>query len=88
MTDDFILKNPETLGAKIAGIKDKIHNAMEISSFRLDITRVMISTKQAKLDLITFESQRTVTDIFRLAVLNRNKTKCNAFPIFLQGNGL
>merc|ERR1711954_409200 len=53
---------------------------MGIMPHKLDILRVSISTVKAKLAWVTFGSQRTVNDIFRLAVQNGNQTNFYAFP--------
>merc|ERR1711954_123681 len=46
----------------------------------LDVLRISISTKRAKLAWVTFGKKKTVSDIFRLAVINGNGTNFNAFP--------
>merc|ERR1712081_126569 len=51
-----------------------------IPPHKLDIIRVSISTKRAKLAWVTFSQAKTVNDIFRLAVINGNSTEFNAFP--------
>merc|ERR1711954_488903 len=53
---------------------------MGIMPHLLDITRLTISTKKVKLAWVSFSKSRTVNEIFRLAVLNGNMTKFNAFP--------
>lgn len=73
MTNDYLLKNPLTYGARVAGIIVKIFNAMGIMSQRLDIVRVSVSTKKDKLAWVMFKSKRTVADIFRLTVQNGNE---------------
>merc|ERR1712081_66769 len=51
-----------------------------IPPHKLDILRVSISTKRAKLAWVTFAQAKTVNDIFRLVVINGNSTEFNAFP--------
>merc|ERR1711954_222325 len=80
MSDDFILKNPVTYGARLAGIKNKIYNATGIMPWKLDITKISISTKKVKLAWVSFESAKTVNNIFRLMVQNGNTTGFHAFP--------
>merc|ERR1711954_50345 len=46
----------------------------------LDVLRISISTKRAKLAWVTFGKKKTVSDIFRLSVINGNSTNFNAFP--------
>merc|ERR1712081_114966 len=46
----------------------------------LDIVRVNISSKNATLAWVTFASEKTVKDIYRLSVQNGNETKFNCFP--------
>merc|ERR1711954_466885 len=80
MSDDFILKNPVTYGARLAGIKNKIYNATGIMPWKLDVKKISISTKRVKLAWVSFGSARTVNDIFRLMVQNGNTTGFHAFP--------
>merc|ERR1712081_94216 len=80
MSEDYVLKNPVNYGARVSGIKMKIYNATGILPHKLDILRVSISTKRAKLAWVTFATAKTVNDIFRLSVINGNATKFNAFP--------
>merc|ERR1711954_475278 len=80
MSEDYVLKNPVNYGARVSGIKMKIFNATGIPPHKLDILRVSISTKRAKLAWVTFAQARTVNDIFRLVVINGNTTDFNAFP--------
>merc|ERR1711954_96879 len=51
-----------------------------IPPHKLDVLRITISTVKAKLALVTFGKAKTVSDIFRLAVINGNTTNFNAFP--------
>merc|ERR1711954_63724 len=80
MTEDYVLKNPVNYEARITGIKTKIFNATGIPHHKLDILRISISTKRAKLAWVTFGKAKTVADIFRLAVINGNASQFNAFP--------
>merc|ERR1711954_320974 len=80
MTEDYIFKNPINYDARITGIKTKIFNATGIPHHKLDILRISISTKRAKLAWVTFVKTKTVADIFRLAVINGNASEFNAFP--------
>merc|ERR1711954_620696 len=80
MSEDYILKNPVTYEARVSGIKMKIYNAPGIPPHLLDVLRISISTKRAKLAWVTFGKKKTVSDIFRLAVINGNGTNFNAFP--------
>merc|ERR1711954_373154 len=80
MSEDYVLKNPVNYGARVSGIKMKIYNATGIPPHKLDILRVSISTKRAKLAWVTFAQAKTVNDISRLAVINGNSTEFNAFP--------
>ena len=80
MSEDYVLKNPVNYGASVSGVKMKIYNATGIPPHKLDILRVLISTKRAKLAWVTFSQAKTVNDIFRLAVINGNSTEFNAFP--------
>merc|ERR1711954_16543 len=80
MTEDYVFKNPINYDARITGIKTKIFNATGIPHHKLDIVRISISTKRAKLAWVTFVKTKTVADIFRLAVINGNASEFNAFP--------
>merc|ERR1711954_584160 len=80
MTEDYVFKNPINYDARITGIKTKIFNATGIPHHKLDILRISISTKRAKLAWVTFVKTKTVADIFRLAVINGNASEFNAFP--------
>merc|ERR1711954_179837 len=80
MSEDYILKNPVTYEARVSGIKMKIYKATGIPPHLLDVLRISISTKRAKLAWVTFGKKKTVSDIFRLAVINGNGTNFNAFP--------
>merc|ERR1711954_317292 len=51
-----------------------------IMPHKLDIVRISISTKKAKLAWVTFQKARAVSDIFRLAVQNGNQTEFYVFP--------
>merc|ERR1711954_623502 len=79
-SEDYVLKNPVTYEARVTGIKMKIFNATCIPPHKLDVIRVSISTKRAKLAWVTFATSKTLSDIFRLAVINGNNTGFNAFP--------
>merc|ERR1711954_279275 len=63
LTDDFVSKNPVNYEARVTGVKVKIFNATGIPPHRLDIIKVSISTKRAKLAGVTFTKARTVNDI-------------------------
>merc|ERR1712081_77730 len=80
ITDDFVFKNPITYAAREAGVREKIFNNTGIHPNRLDIVRVSVSTKRAKLAWITFKSAKTVSEIFRLAMQNGGNREFNAFP--------
>merc|ERR1711954_20114 len=80
LTDDYVFKNPVNYEARVTGVKVKIFNATGIQPHRLDIIKVSISTKRAKLAWVTFTKAKSVNDIFRLAVINGNSTGFNAFP--------
>lgn len=80
MSDDFIFKNPVNYGARDTGIKIKIYHATGIPPHKLDVLRISISTVKAKLAWVTFSKAKTVSDIFRLAVIYRNTSNFNAFP--------
>merc|ERR1711954_102117 len=80
MSEDYLFKNPVTYEARVTGIKIKIYNATGIPPQKLDIIRITISTKRAKLAWVTFSSSKTVNDIFRLSVINGDSSQFNAFP--------
>merc|ERR1711954_52301 len=80
MTEDYVFENPINYDARITGIKTKIFNATGIPHHKLDILRISISTKRAKLAWVTFRKAKTVADIFGLAVINGNASQFNAFP--------
>lgn len=46
MSEDYVMKNPITYGARVTGIKMKIFNATGIAPHKLDVVRVSISTKK------------------------------------------
>merc|ERR1711954_374492 len=79
ITDEHVFKNPINYEAREAGIREKIFHATGILPHNLDILRVSVSTKRAKLAWISFGSARTVSEIFRLAMQNGNRN-FNAFP--------
>merc|ERR1712081_82195 len=79
-TDEYIFKNPTNNVAVMAGVKQKIFNATGIPHHKLKITKVSISTKRAKLAWISFESEKIVSDIFRLATQKGGNREFNAFP--------
>merc|ERR1711954_253461 len=81
MTDEFLIKNPANYGKRLNTMKTKIYNATGIHPHRLDILKMTFSmTKKAKLCWLTFSSERTVSDIFRLTQVNNNMKSFNAFP--------
>ena len=81
MTDEFLLKNPANYGRRLTSIKTKIYNATGIHPHKLDITKITFSiTKKAKLCWLSFQKEKTVSDIFRLAQMNNNMKSFNAFP--------
>merc|ERR1712081_151988 len=80
MSEDYILKNPVTYSNRVTAVKFKIHGNTGIPPNQLDITRISISTKRVKLCWISFEKERTVNEIFRLAMINGNVRNFNAFP--------
>merc|ERR1711954_202258 len=80
MSDDYVLKNPVTYSNRVTAVKYKIYNAKGIPPNQLDITRISISTKRVKLCWINFEKERTVNEIFCLAMINGNAREFNAFP--------
>merc|ERR1711954_272309 len=79
-TDEYIFKNPINNVAIMAGVKQKIFNATGIPHHKLKIKRVSISTKRAKLAWVSFESEKIVSEIFRLATQNGGNKEFNAFP--------
>merc|ERR1711954_382798 len=80
MSEDYILKTPVTYSNRVTAIKHKIYNATGIPPHQLDIMRISISTKQVKLCWVSFASERTVNEIVRLSMINRNAREFNAFP--------
>merc|ERR1711954_365741 len=80
ISDEYVFKNPVVYAAREAGVREKIYNATGIHPNKLDIVRVSVSTKRAKLAWISFKSAKTVTDIFRLAMQNGGNREFNAFP--------
>merc|ERR1712081_32254 len=80
MSEDYILKNPVTYSNRVTAVKFKIYNNTGIPPNQLDITRISISTKRVKLCWISFEKERKVNEIFRLAMINGNARNFNAFP--------
>merc|ERR1711954_196924 len=81
MTDEFLIKNPANYGKRLNAMKSKMYNATGIHPHRLDILKMTFSmTKKAKLCWLTFSSERTVSDIFRLTQVNNNMKSFNAFP--------
>merc|ERR1712081_19437 len=81
MTDEYLIKNPANYGKRLNAMKSKIYNATGINPHRLDILKMTFSiTKKAKLCWLTFQSERTVSDIFRLTQINNNMKNFNAFP--------
>merc|ERR1711954_69575 len=79
-TDEYIFKNPINNVAIMAGVKQKIFNATGIPHHKLKIKRVSISTKRAKLAWVSFESEKIVSKMFRLATQNGGNKEFNAFP--------
>merc|ERR1711954_608928 len=79
VSDEYVFKNPIIYDAREAGVREKIYNATGIPPNKLDITRITISTKRAKLAWVSFSSVKTVQDIFRLAMQNGSRN-FNAFP--------
>merc|ERR1711954_450515 len=80
MSNETIFKNPVNHDGQITAIKFKIYNATGIEPHLLDIIRVNVSSKNATLAWVTFASEKTVKDIYRLSVQNGNETKFNCFP--------
>ena len=81
MTNEFLIKNPANYGKRLNAMKTKIYNATGIPPYRLDIIKMTFSiTKKAMLCWITFEKEKTVSDIFRLTQINNNMKSFNAFP--------
>ena len=60
MTKDYLFKNPATYSIRVTAIKFKIYSAMGILPHKLDITRLIISTKKVKLCWVSFSNARTV----------------------------
>merc|ERR1711954_532960 len=60
--------------------REKIFNHTGIHPNKLDIIRVSVSTKRAKLVWVSFKTAKTVSDIFRLAMQNGGSRDFNAFP--------
>merc|ERR1711954_377916 len=83
MSEDYVLKNPVACSNRVTAIKNKIYNATGILPHQLDILRVSISTKRVKLCWVSFTNERTVNEIFRLAMINGNAQEFNAFPHIL-----
>ena len=79
VTDEYIYINPINNAAILAAVKKKIFNATGIPPYRLKITHVSTSTKQAKLAWVSLESAKTVQDIFRLSIQSNNRD-FNVFP--------
>merc|ERR1711954_280913 len=65
---------------RVTAIKFKIYNATGIPPHQLDILNLSVSTKRVKLCWLTFSSERTVSEIFRLSMINGNAREFNAFP--------
>merc|ERR1712081_43356 len=80
MSEDYVLKNPVTYSDRVTAVKFKIYNDTGIPPNQLNITRISISTKRVKLCWISFEKERTINEIFRLAMINGNARNFNAFP--------
>merc|ERR1711954_596759 len=81
MTDEFLIKNPANYGKRLNAMKTKIYNATGIHPHRLDILKMTFSmTKKANLCWLTFATERTVSDIFRLVQVNNNMKSFNCFP--------
>merc|ERR1712081_87677 len=80
MSADYVLKNPVMYSNRVTAVKYKIYNNTGIPPNQLDITRISIPTKRVELCWISFEKERTVNEIFRLAVVNGNARNFNAFP--------
>merc|ERR1711954_209674 len=83
MSEDYVLKNPVTYSNRVTAIKFKIYIATGIPPHQLDILNIPISTKRVKLCWVTFASERTVNEIFRLSLINGNAREFNAFPHIL-----
>merc|ERR1711954_331816 len=79
VSDEYIFKNPVIYDARETGVKEKVFNATGIPPNKLDIVRVSVSTKKAKLAWVSFKTAKTVQDIFRLAMQNGSRN-FNAFP--------
>merc|ERR1711954_287341 len=87
MSNETLFKDPVNHDARITAVKFKIYYATGIQPHLLDIIRVNISSKNATLAWITFASEKTVKEIFRLSVQNGNETKFNCFP-HIPGKGM
>merc|ERR1711954_593937 len=79
MSDEYVLKNPVTYSKRVTAIKYKIYNATGIPPHQLDILNISISTKRVKLCWVSFASERTVSEIFRLSMINGNAQEFNPF---------
>merc|ERR1711954_46554 len=80
ISDEYVFKNPVVYAAREAGIREKIFNQTGIHPNKLDIIRVSVSTKRAKLAWVSFKTAKTGSDIFRLAMQNGGSKDFNAFP--------
>merc|ERR1711954_634722 len=80
MSNETLFKNPVNHEGRITAVKYKIYNATGIEPHKLDIVNFNISSKNATLAWVTFGSEKTVREIFRLSVQNGNETKFNCFP--------
>merc|ERR1711954_21234 len=80
MTDDFLMKNPANYGKRLNAMKKKIYNATGIPPYKQDIVKMLFSiTKKAKLCWLTFQREKSVSDIFRLTQINNNMKSFKAF---------
>merc|ERR1711954_167759 len=75
-----VLKNPINYSYRVTAIKWKIFNATGIQPHLQDIQSIQISTKRVKLCWISFGSERTVAEIFRLSMINGSSKEFNVFP--------
>merc|ERR1711954_285980 len=82
-----VLKNPINYSYRVTAIKWKIFNATVIQPHLQDIQSISISTKRVKLCWISFGSERTVSEIFRLSMINENAKDFNVFP-HIPGNAM
>merc|ERR1711954_128387 len=80
ISDEHVFKNPINYEAREAAVREKIFHATGILPHNLDILRVSVSTKRAELAWILFNSARTGSEIFRLAMQNGGYRSFNAFP--------